>query len=153
MIIRKATIKDFEKLKDIKLESKKDEMKYSDSLKPFNKTRDIYFEYFKTELKKKNSVVFIAEDKKPIGIIIATYFNPLRISKYAKKGYISNLYVQKSHRNQGIGKNLFNTSIKWLKKNKVKYISLEIHLENKKALKFYRDLGFRDYTLKLAKKI
>ena len=42
---------------------------------------------------------------------------------------------------------------KWLKENNVKYISLEIHLENKKALKFYRNLGFEDYTLKLAKKI
>ena len=45
MIIKKATIKDFEKLKDIKLESKKDEMNYSDSLKPLSKTIDIYFEF------------------------------------------------------------------------------------------------------------
>ena len=153
MIIRKATIKDFEKLKTIKLESKKDEMKYSDSLKPLSKTIDIYFEYFKAELRKKNSSVFIAEDKKPIGIIIATYFKPLRISKFARKGYVSNLYIKKSYRNKGIGKKLLNISLKWLKQNKVKYISLEIHLENKKALKFYRNLGFNDYTLKLAKRI
>ena len=153
MRIRKATIKDFEKLKDIKLESKKDEMKYSDSLKPLSKTMDIYFEYFKAELRKKNSSVIIAEDKKPVGIIIATYFKPLRISKFGRKGYVSNLYVQKSHRNQGIGKNLLSASLKWLKHNKVKYISLEIHLKNKKALEFYRNLGFKDYTLKLAKKI
>ena len=152
MIIRKATIKDFEKLKDIKLESKKDEMKYSDSLKPLSKTIDIYFEYFKDELKKKNSTVFIAEDKKPIGIIIATFFQPLRISKFARKGYVSNLYVKKNYRNRGIGKKLLHTSLKWLKENNIKYISLEIHLDNKKALKFYRDLGFKDYTLKLAKK-
>ena len=153
MIIRKATIKDFEKLKDIKLESKKDEMKYSDSLKDLSKTIDIYFEYFKAELKKKNSSVFIAEDQKPVGIIIATYFKPLRISKFARKGYVSNLYIRKNHRNKGIGKKLLNISLKWLKENNVKYISLEIHLENEKALKFYRDLGFKDYTLKLAKKI
>jgi ribosomal protein S18 acetylase RimI-like enzyme len=153
MKIREATIKDFEKLKDIKLESKKDEMKYSDSLKPLSKTIDIYFEYFKEELRKKNSAVFIAEDKKPIGIIIVTYFIPLRISKFARKGYVSNLYVQKNHRKKGIGKKLLDTSLKWLKKNKVQYISLEIHLENKNALKFYRKLGFKDYTLKLAKEI
>jgi len=153
MIIRKATIEDFEKLKDIKLESKKDEMTYSNSLKPLSKTIDIYFEYFKAELRKKNSSVFIAEDKKPIGIIIATYFQPLRISKFTRKGYVSNLYVKKKYRNKGTGKKLLDISLKWLKENNVKYISLEIHLENKKALKFYRDLGFKDYTLKLAKKI
>ena len=153
MIIRKASIKDFEILKDIKLKSKKEEMKYSDSLKPLSKTIDIYFEYFKAELKKKNSAVFIAEDKKPIGIIIATYFEPLRISRFARKGYVSNLYVQKNYRNKGIGKKLLAMSLKWLKENKVKYISLEIHLENKKALNFYRNLGFRDYTLKLAKRL
>ena len=153
MIIKKATIKDFEKLKDIKLKSKKDEMNYSDSLKPLSKTIDIYFEYFKAELRKKNSAVFIALDKQPIGIIIATYFKPLRISKFAKKGYISNLYIKKGHRKKGVGKKLLNISLKWLKQNNVKYISLEIHLENKNALKFYRNLGFKDYTLKLAKKI
>ena len=153
MKIRKATINDFEKLKGIKLESKKDEMKYSDSLKPLSKTIDIYFEYFREELKKKNSAVFIAEDKKPIGIIIATFFKPLRISKFARKGYVSNLYVQKKYRNNGIGKKLLYASLKWMKGNNVKYISLEIHLENKTALKFYRKYGFNDYTLKLAKKI
>ena len=153
MIIKKATIKDFEKLKDIKLESKKDEMKYSDSLKPLSKTIDIYFEYFKAELRKKNSAVFIALEKQPIGIIIVTYFKPLRISKFPKKGYISNLYIKKEHRKKGIGKKLLDISLKWLKQNNVKYISLEIHLENKNALKFYRNLGFKDYTLKLAKKI
>jgi len=153
MIIRKATIKDFGKLKAIKLNSKKEEMKYSDSLKPLRETVNIYFEYFKTELKKKNSSVFIAVDKKPIGIIIVTYFEPLMISKFARKGYVSNLYVQKKYRNKGIGKKLLLASLKWLKQNNVKYISLEIHLENKKALKFYRGLGFKDYTLKLAKKI
>jgi len=153
MKIRKATIKDFNKLKDIKLESKKDEMIYSDSLKPLKKTIDVYFEYFKAELTKKNSAVFIAEDKKPVGIIIVTYFTPLRISKFGKKGYVSNLYVQKTHRNEGVGKKLLNASLKWLKNNKVKYISLEIHLKNNNAQKFYRNLGFKDYTLKLAKKI
>tara|TARA_B100002003_G_scaffold206931_1_gene200965 strand:+ start:215 stop:676 length:462 start_codon:yes stop_codon:yes gene_type:complete len=153
MKIREATIKDFEKLKAIKLESKKDEMEYSDSLKPLGKTIEIYFEYFKEELKKENSVVFIAEDKRPVGIIIATYFKPLRISRFARKGYVSNLYILKSHRKKGIGKKLLDISLKWLKENNVKYISLEIHLENKKALEFYRNLGFKDYTLKLAKKI
>tara|TARA_B100001971_G_C18240786_1_gene570721 strand:- start:1976 stop:2437 length:462 start_codon:yes stop_codon:yes gene_type:complete len=153
MKIRKATIKDFEKLRAIKLESKKDEMKYSDSLKLLGKTIDIYFEYFKAELKKKNSAVFIAEDKRPVGIIIVTYFKPLRISRFARKGYVSNLYILKSHRKKGIGKKLLDISLKWLKENNVKYISLEIHLENKKALEFYRNLGFKDYTLKLAKKI
>jgi len=153
MKIRKATIKDFESLKEIKLLSKKDEMGYSDSLKPLSKTIDIYDEYFKAELEKKNSAVFIAEDKRPIGIIIVTYFKPLRISKFTRKGYVSNLFVRKNYRNKGIGKKLLDISLKWLKETHVKYISLEIHLKNKKALKFYRDLGFKDYTLKLAKKI
>ena len=153
MIIRKATIKDFEKLKAIKLESKKDEMRYSDSLKDLSKTIDIYFEYFKAELEKKNSAVFIAEDKKPIGIIIATHFKPLRISKFARKGYVSNLFVQKNYRNKGIGIKLLDISLKWLKESKVKYVSLEIHLENKDALNFYTKTGFKKYTVKLHKKL
>jgi len=42
MKIRKATIEDIENLTSIKLKSKKDEMKYSDSLKQLSKTKRIY---------------------------------------------------------------------------------------------------------------
>jgi len=86
-------------------------------------------------------------------IIIATYFKPLRISKFERKGHVSNLFILPEHRSKGIGNKLVEEALTWLKKNDVGYVSLEIHLENKKAIDFYSKLGFEKYTIKLYKKI
>ena len=56
MIIRKATIEDFEALKKIKILSKKEEMKYSSTLKPLPEAKKYYFEYLKTDLNKENTI-------------------------------------------------------------------------------------------------
>ncbi|MCH8328883.1 MAG: hypothetical protein IIB81_00650, partial [Nanoarchaeota archaeon] len=81
MIIRKATIKDFESLKEIKILSKREELKYSDTLKSIDRNKKNYFSYLKKDLTHKNRAVFIAlENKKVIGSILAQYFEPLPIS-------------------------------------------------------------------------
>ena len=98
MIIRKATIKDFESLKEIKILSKREELKYSDTLKSIDRNKKNYFSYLKKDLTHKNRAVFIALDrlpkanlekmrgvsehfdnKKVIGMILAQYFEPLPI--------------------------------------------------------------------------
>lgn len=152
--IRKATIKDFERLKKIKMLSKKEELRYSKTLKPISKSKKYYLEYLKLDLTEPNRVVFIAlENKKIVGIILGKFFKPLRISKYRKKGHISNLYVDKAYRNKGIAEKLILEVMKWLKENNVQHASLEIHIDNVAAQNLYRKLGFRDFTIKLIKGI
>ena len=107
MEIRRATIEDFEALKEIKLLSKKEELKYSDTINPIGDNEANYFKYLKKDLTYINRGIFIAiENKKIIGMVLAQYFNPLPISKYSRKGYISNLYVLKGYRGTGIGNKL-----------------------------------------------
>lgn len=152
--IRKATIDDYEKLKRIKLLSKKEELKYSETLKPLSKSKEYYEEYLQLDLTKPDRALFIAEEnKKIVGIILGKFFKPLRISKYPKKGHISNLYVDKAHRKKGIAEKLVLEVIKWLKENRVRHSSLEIHIDNIAAQNLYRKLGFKDYTIKLIKEI
>ena len=86
-------------------------------------------------------------------MILAQYFKPLPISKYYKKGYISNLFVMKKYRQKGIGKKLVQKAEEWLRKNGAHHATLEIHVDNKSALNFYHGLGFKDYTMKLSKKV
>ncbi len=104
MKIRRATMEDFEKLKEIKILSKNEEIKYSNTLNPISENKESYYFYLKKDLTYKSRGVFIALDNnKVIGIILAQYFKPLAISKYSKKGYISNLYILKSHRRKKSG--------------------------------------------------
>ena len=149
-----ATKDDFEALKEIKILSKKEELKYSETLNPIDDNKEDYFRYLQKDLKYINRGIFIAIiDEKIVGMILAQYFKPLPISLYKKKGYISNLFIKKEFRKKGIGKKLVETVIDWLKRNKTEHVTLEIHKDNKSALELYHKMGFNDYTVKLSKKI
>jgi len=152
MKIKKATIDDFEKLKKIKILSKKEELKYSDSLKPIEKTKKKFLEYMRHNLQSRYKSVFYAEeDDKVIGYVLVQWFTALPIVKFKRKGYVSNLYIDIKYRKKGIGIKLVKKAMEWLKKNEVKHVSLEIHVDNKAAQNLYKKLGFKEYTLKLSK--
>jgi ribosomal protein S18 acetylase RimI-like enzyme len=152
--IRKATEEDFNSLKEIKLLSKKEELKYSEAIKDIDDNKEQYYNYLKKDLRYINRGIFIAiKGRKIMGMVLAQYFKPLPISKYHRKGYISNLYIIQQYRNIGIGKELVLKAKEWLKKNHTEHVTLEIHIDNKPALELYRKLGFNKYTMKLSKKI
>ncbi len=154
--IRKATMKDFEELFRLRLLSKKEELSYASTLKPLSKSKHYYHEYLKLDLTKPDRILFVAEEnKKIVGAILGKFFTPLRISKYHKagKGHISNLYVDKEHRKKGVANRLVRKVLKWLKENKVPHASLEIHLDNKSAQNLYHKVGFKNFTVKMVKKV
>jgi ribosomal protein S18 acetylase RimI-like enzyme len=154
MRIRKATLKDFEALKKFKILSKREELKYSKTLKPLKQTRKKYLDYLKEDLTNKTRAVFIAiEDGKIIGMILGKSYNTISISKFKKKGYLSNLYVGRAYRRKGVGKRLILHTLKWLKKQGVPHATVEIHIKNATAYNLYRKLGFEDYTIKLTKNV
>ena len=62
MNIRKATIDDFEALKELKILSKKEELKYSETIKPIEETKERYLSYMRRDLTIDNRAIFIAID-------------------------------------------------------------------------------------------
>jgi len=58
-------------------------------------------------------------------------------------------YTKKKFRGKGLGSKLTKDFIDWCKKNKVNYISVTASNQNKSALNFYRNSGFKDYELTL----
>ena len=154
MRIRKATLEDFEALKKFKILSKKEELKYSETLKPLKDTKKKYLEFLKIDLERQWRAIFVAvENKKIVGMIIGKRYNAISISKYKRKGYMSNLYINKNYRKKGIGKKLMLHTLKWLKKQGVEHVSLEIHTKNLVAQEVARKIGFKDYTIKMTKNI
>ena len=152
MQIRKATIKDYESLKEIKLLAKSEELKYSETLKPLDETKERYLSYLRTDLQREKRAVFMAEiDGKIIGILLAKYFNPLLISKFSKKGYISNVYIIEEYRRKGVAIKLINTAESWLKEKGVHHLTLEIHKDNTPAIMLCDQKGFNNYTIKMSK--
>ncbi len=152
MEIRKATIQDFEKLKSIKLKSKIAERKYNESLRPINKVEKRYSYYLKRDLAFKDRAIFIAiKNDKIMGMILGKIVNTLSITKFRKRGYISNLYVLPEQRRKGIGKRMAKALIKWFRAKNIKNLRLEVYSKNRPALNIYDKLGFKEYTIKMKK--
>lgn len=152
MTIRKAGENDYENLKKLKLLAKQDELGYSSTLKPLDEAEPYYLEYLKEDLAHPQRAVFFAiEDDETVGMVLAKVYDCIPISKYQSKGYISNLYVLEQFRKRGIGAELAQHALAWLRDQDVRHVLLEIHEGNHAALALYRKLGFQTYTVKMTK--
>ena len=154
MKIKEATIKDFDELLKLKLESKKEERKLNRELTPVEKVKKYYEEYLRNDLKSKWRAVFVAvENGNIIGVITGKTYRTLYIAGYKRVGHISNLFVSKEFRKKAVAQKLIKEVVKWFKKKKAVEIGLELYEHNVPAINLYHKLGFKNYSVKMRKKI
>ncbi len=60
-----------------------------------------------------------------------------------QKNHIITLDVHPEHRRKGFGEKLLNFAITYIKKKGHKLVSLEVDVENKKAINLYKKLNFK----------
>ncbi len=153
IIIRKATSKDLADIQRPNFDLFKKE--YNE----FDKSLDMEWTYSKEgkkfysdRIKNENSLVKVVErDGKIIG-----YFCGSLVGGFYRRGIhaeMEDALVEEKFRSKGIGGKLMKDFLDWCKKQKVNYISAVATAQNEKAIKLYRKLGFKDYTLTLEKKI
>lgn len=65
------------------------------------------------------------------------------------EGCIHSLHVAENYRGSGIGKELMNSHIDWLKENGCKDISITVAVENLNTIEFYKSLGFKENTIEM----
>ncbi len=106
-----------------------------DFIKPLAQKSD-----FESYIKKiiDNAIVLIAvKNDMPLGYI-AFYAN----DSVAYTAYITLLAVDNEYQNQGVGHKLIKACEYYSKKNKMKYIKLEVKKYNETAIRFYDKNGF-----------
>lgn len=154
MEIRKATMKDFEEVLKIKLESKEEERKLNDELEPVEKVRKHYEEYLKNDLNSEWRAIFIViEDKQTIGFVTGKIYRTLYVCGFRRCGFISNVFVKKQFRKRKIAEKLISEIIKWFNGKNATQLSLELYENNTPAINLYHKLGFKNYSLKMRRKI
>ncbi|HEY0087493.1 MAG TPA: N-acetyltransferase, partial [Candidatus Lokiarchaeia archaeon] len=81
---------------------------------------------------------FIVAEKahKIIGFIVGVKINP-------NNARILMLSVLKSHRKQKIGTDLLKEFLKEISREKIRYVELEVRIDNTKAIIFYQKNGFK----------
>ncbi len=94
-------------------------------------------------------------DKDHIKITLAQEENNCKILGYCistfegNQGQPQTLHVIEEVRGRGIGKELMNRHIKWLKSNGCEDITITVSQENNNAITFYQSIGFRPNTMEM----
>lgn len=109
----------------------------------YHKDLNISSENIKKEFEEllsnpKRTAIILEEDNKIIGYIIGSLY----INVYRKATFIDDLFIDKKYRKKGFATKLLNEFFKWSASKEAKSIGLGVHLENHKALKLYKKLGF-----------
>lgn len=150
IFIRQAGVKDLGDVLRLNLDLFKKEYKEYD--KSLN-LRWVYKDgkkYFKDRIIKKDGFVEVVEiDGKIIGYLCGGISEREFYRKKAKYAKLENMFIQDNFRGKGIDARLVKNFIDWCKKNKIGYISVTTSVQNKQAINFYRNTGFKDYNLTL----
>ncbi len=154
MEIRKATISDFERIKEMKLRAKACEREYSKSLKPMRECRERYLTYLRDDLTKEDRAVFVAIERgEPVGMITGSIHTTLPIRVLRRQGHVSSLFVMPAHRKKGLATRLVEELLKWLREKGIRDVRLAAHSDNTPALKLFGRLGFQEYAIEMAKSL
>ncbi len=100
--------------------------------------------------KSKNKMILLANgEDKLAGYLAASIF----INSYRKIGYIDNIFIDDNHRKKGIATKLFDEFVKILRKRKIRKIKLGVNIRNKRAIGFWKNLGFKTYHYDMEKEL
>lgn len=103
--------------------------------------------FFTKSLKSRSSFILIAFDgEKAVGYILMK-LERVSWRVYNPMAELTNLSVDPMYRGQGVGTKLFQHAKAIMKKRGVKRISVQALSDNVRALKFYKDMGFKDFDV------
>ncbi|MCK4553173.1 GNAT family N-acetyltransferase [Candidatus Pacearchaeota archaeon] len=148
MKIRKIKDTEFEDFYSLKIEGIKYFRKISGEKIPTTKAK-LKKEFAKRINDKEVFLYFLENKKKIIGYIDFNIWKKM----HTPTSYLNDLVIKKEFRRKGYGKKLTKWFISFSKKKGVKRIGLGTRVENKKALKLYKKLGFEIIGYNLGMKV
>lgn len=113
---------------------------------PFEKESIAY--YKKLSSSKKHLVVVCEEKGKIVGYLVGLLESDASQYKNTKiVASLEHMFVEKQYRRRGIGKKLFDFFREWAKDNKAEQVKVGVLCNNEETIKFYKELGFKDFSL------
>jgi ribosomal protein S18 acetylase RimI-like enzyme len=104
-------------------------------------------------LNKKNKRFLAACDgEKLVGFVLAKISNNKALGNI-KQGALSEIFVTKKYRGEGIAELMWQEIFTWLKKEKAQILHLHVLYENKKPQEIYKKWGFKPLGMYMKRKI
>jgi len=153
--IRKATkkdVKDIQKLCELLI--KKEHEEYDPTMKIGWSFEKEAIKYFNDGVTKPNFCILVVVDvDKIVGFVSGNIEKGDSWRTIPKIASIDSFYILEEYRNNNLGTKLCKVFTNWAKKKGVKRVKVEATIGNDAGIKFYRRNGFKDYALKLEKKV
>jgi GNAT superfamily N-acetyltransferase len=116
---------------------------------------DYFFGYATGLLQRKDTLTLVAESQSKglVGYLIATKQRRPPIYRHTKVAYLSDAFVQESHRGQGILRQFVEDLHKWCKGEGITAIDVQVFESNQEARDVYSRLGFHPYRVLLRQEV
>ena len=153
--IKQARPEDFERLFPLKMESKIDEQRFTQSTIPIEAAEEYYRDYLQRDLESPYRAVFVAEldGGELIGMVIGRIYRTLKAVGYERRASVSNLFVAEPYRKHSCGIRLMDALTDWFVEREVSAVTLSIYRENTLAHDMYLKTGFQDQFISMYKKL
>lgn len=154
MQTRKAKIGDVARIAEMAV----DFSRYLDGIDqyyPLSKNlKKLFLEYLRKNVYSSKSLLSVAADNEKIfGFSLAKIRKTPLIWGNRPYGDISFIYLEKEYQRMGMADKFLSHIFRWFKEKKIKEVELTVLEKNKQARKAWKKYGFREYTLRLRKKI
>lgn len=153
MIIRKATLDDFNEILRLNLKLFNFERQYTKTYNLNWTYSKIGKDYFQKRITEKNGIMFVAVENKTIIGYICGYVGNFPYRKPPEIAEIDNMYVEEGFRRSGIGKKLVSYFEKKAKKKGAKRIKVEALAGNLIGKNFYKKRGLKEATVYFEKSL
>lgn len=116
------------------------------------KTPETYSRYLGEKLSENNSVILVASEE---GMIAGYVWGGIEGSDYmalrGPAGVVYDLFVDDAHRRQGVGRNLLEAAVQWLKEHGAQQVLLSTAYKNDDAQRLFVSAGFRSTMVELTR--
>jgi ribosomal protein S18 acetylase RimI-like enzyme len=103
-------------------------------------------------LRKRNSRYLVAlAGQQIIGFAIAKIEKNRYYKRKVSEGIITELYITKDYRGQGVAQKLKKVMYDWFDEKDVEFIELAVYSDNRKAIDVYKNWGFKPFVVLMEK--
>jgi GNAT superfamily N-acetyltransferase len=107
---------------------------------------DYFFGYATGLLQRKDTLTLVAQDgHELVGYLIATKQRKPPIYHHTRVAYLSDSFVTKKYRGQGILRQFMAEMQRWCTAEGITAVDVQLFQGNQEAIEVFRKLGFRDY--------
>lgn len=152
--LRLAKVEDVEALAELRQESALYQANLLSGVKLKENTKGFLLENTKEAIENPQKRVFLSiKDEKVLAYIIATLEEEHPFLDFGKAGMIDDIYVRPSIQKTGSGKTLLNMALKWFQEEDINTVKLNVYLENKVGVNFWKKTGFTTLASSMIKQL